>query len=109
MPAHCDGAWFVQPREPLSCFLIGVKRIFVPALKEADGPELAFPNGDIPFVLALFATTDCLFVCRSGFVQPAQVAKTVAAFYEGGGRHPLCPEAWLIPLEVFESSLRFVQ
>src|SRR5688572_22930768 len=89
MPAHGDRLWLVQPREPLAHVLISLQRLFVTALQQTDGSKLAFSDGDTPFVAVLLVTTDCILVCRSGFIQPPQVAKTVPAFDQTGAHHPL--------------------
>ena len=88
MPAHGDGARFVQLREPLARFGIRRQRLRVAALLHADGPKLAFADGDLPVVTELLAAADALFVGRRRFVEPAQVEKTVALFREADGRHP---------------------
>ena len=86
MPAHGDAARFVQPCEPLARFGVGRQRLRVAALILADGPELAFANGDVPFGAVLLVAADGLFVGRRRFVEPAKVAKTVALFGDAGGR-----------------------
>ena len=89
MPDHGDGARFVQLREPLARFFISRQRLRVAALLHADGPKLAFSDGDLPVVTELLGAADTLFVGRRRFVEPAQVEKTVASFREADGRHPL--------------------
>ncbi len=72
MPDRGDGTRFVQLLEPLARFGISRHRLRVAALQHADGPELAFANGDLPGVIELLAAADSLFVGRRRFVDPAQ-------------------------------------
>ena len=86
--SHGDGARFVQLREALARFVMRLQRLRVAALQHADGPKLAFAHGNLPGVIELLGAADALFVGRRRFVEPAQVAETVALFRETDGRHP---------------------
>ena len=80
MPDHGDGAWFVQPREPIAGFFISLERLGVAALLLADGPKLRFSDGDPSVVLAFLRAADALFVSGCCLVEPTQVEQTVASF-----------------------------
>jgi hypothetical protein len=68
MPSHGDGVWLVQPRESLARFLISLQRLPVASLHQAHGSKLALPDSNIPFLPALFVTTNGLLILSSRFI-----------------------------------------
>ena len=70
MPDHGDGARFVQLRELLAGCGKRRQRFRVATLQHADGPQLAFADGDLARMTMFFGTIDGFFVSRRRVVQP---------------------------------------
>ena len=60
-------------RRPLARFFVSPERLPIAALQHADGPKLAFSDGDLTVIFEFLRTVDTLFVSRRRFVEPPQV------------------------------------
>ena len=91
VPAHGDGALFVQSGEPLASFGMGRQGLRVAALKQSDGPKLAFAHGNTAGVAALLAKLDGndeLDSLLENILQNTEELKTVQTQANAGAEAP---------------------